>query len=98
MQGFWKHLAAGVAVNSAMLAVFPAAAGEYPAGMVKLVTPVAPSNSTERVVRLLANKLTVVLGQPVAVENLPGEQGAVAARRVAKSGGMAIRCCSPMPS
>jgi tripartite-type tricarboxylate transporter receptor subunit TctC len=86
MQGFRKHLGAGVAVISTILTVFPAAAGEYPVRKVRLVTPVSPGDSTERVVRLLANKLAVVFGQPVAVENAPGEEGAAAARLVAKSG------------
>lgn len=57
----------------------------YPAKPLRLVVPYAAGGSTDVVARLLGQKLSERLGQPVIVENRPGGDGIVAAQAVAKS-------------
>jgi tripartite-type tricarboxylate transporter receptor subunit TctC len=75
-------LAAGlVATGSAGVAQAQA----YPAKPVRLIAPFAPGGTTDIVARILAQRLTEVMGQTVAVENRAGAGGNIAADHVAKS-------------
>jgi tripartite-type tricarboxylate transporter receptor subunit TctC len=57
----------------------------YPSAPIKLIVPFAPGGFTDVVARLLAEKLTPVLGQPVVVENRMGAGSTIGTDYVAKS-------------
>src|SRR3954465_2889634 len=63
----------------------PAFAQDYPSRPITLVVPFAPGGSTSIVARIVADKLSEVLGQQIVVENRPGAGGTVGTRGVAKS-------------
>ncbi|OZI36647.1 ABC transporter substrate-binding protein [Bordetella genomosp. 1] len=73
-------LGAGLALGTA-----PAGAQSYPAKPITLVVPFAPGGTVNLMGRLLAQRMSEVLGQPVIVENKPGGGGSIGASFVAKA-------------
>jgi len=57
----------------------------YPTKPIKLVAPSTPGDAPDVIARLVADKLSIVLGQQVVVENKPGAGGVVGSDAVAKS-------------
>ncbi|MFM7532627.1 MAG: tripartite tricarboxylate transporter substrate binding protein BugE [Rubrivivax sp.] len=75
-----------VALAASLLGWSPQArAQEYPNRPVRLVVPFAPGGASDLVARIIAERLTPLLGQPVVVENKAGGGGAVGALEVVKS-------------
>ncbi len=70
-----------------LFAVAPALAWaqDYPNKPVRMVVGFPPGGGTDVVARILAPKLSELLGQPVVIENRPGATGTMAAAMVAKS-------------
>jgi len=68
----------------ALSSVFHAHAGNYPEHMVRLVVAYPPGGATDSAVRILAEHLGKLWGQPVIVENKPGASGRVAMAQVAR--------------
>src|ERR1041385_7727303 len=60
-------------------------AQDYPTRTVTLVVPYPPGGGVDAMARLVADKLTSALGQPVIVENRGGGSGLVGTRAVIKS-------------
>ena len=58
---------------------------KYPDRPVKILVGFAAGGGTDVAARILAQKLTEILGQSVVVENRPGASGMIAAEAVAKS-------------
>ncbi|MFS8037923.1 Bug family tripartite tricarboxylate transporter substrate binding protein [Xanthobacter sp. AM11] len=57
----------------------------YPSKPLRLVVGYAPGGSTDQVARILGQKLSEELGQPVVVDNKPGAGATVASEFVARS-------------
>jgi tripartite-type tricarboxylate transporter receptor subunit TctC len=65
--------------------VAPALAQKWPEKPVRIVTPFAPGGGTDIFARILAQRLTEVLGQQFLVENRPGAGSTLGTEFVAKS-------------
>ena len=77
---------AATVVTAAAWSVLPAMAQErWPGKPVRLVVPFSPGGSTDVVARMIGQKLAVLWGQPVIVENRAGAGGNLGADMVAKS-------------
>src|SRR6516225_7400537 len=60
-------------------------AQDYPTRPVRLIVAFTAGGTADRTARLIAARMESTLGQPVAVENKPGANGAVAAQYVAQA-------------
>ena len=82
MKPAWRSIAAALlAASAAMAGALP----RYPDRPVKLVVGFPAGQATDLVARVLADRLTKALGQPVIVENKPGQGASVGLAQVAKS-------------
>ena len=60
-------------------------AGTYPDKPIKLIVPFSPGGSTDMVARLLAERMSVLIGQQVIIENRAGAGGSIGIAAVAKA-------------
>lgn len=74
-----------IALVAAMGICQGAHAQTYPGRPLTLIVPFAPGGTVNLMGRLLANRMSEVLGQPVIVENKPGGGGSIGANFVAKA-------------
>ncbi len=80
-----------ISLKNALIALFCAGlamlahAQGYPSKPVRIVAPFGAGSTIDIIGRLIAPKLTDVLGQPVIVENRPGAGGMIGMDAVAKS-------------
>lgn len=66
-----------------LLGAFPAHAQQFPVKPIRLLVGFAAGGSTDKLARVLAQRMTEVLGQPVVVDNRPGAAGNLAGEAVA---------------
>jgi tripartite-type tricarboxylate transporter receptor subunit TctC len=79
----WHILGAVAALASTVL---PAGAqAPWPSKAITYVVPFAPGGNTDTLARLIAQKLSAALGQPVVIENKPGAGGNIGSDFVAKA-------------
>jgi len=69
---------------AALLPTDQARADTYPSRTITIVVPTAPGGGNDAMARILAEKMSANLGQPVIVENKPGANGAIASQYVAR--------------
>ncbi len=68
----------------------------WPTRPIRMVCGFPPAGTTDIAARLIAERLAVRLGQPVAVENRAGATGNIAAELVARAEPDATPCTPPM--
>jgi tripartite-type tricarboxylate transporter receptor subunit TctC len=89
---FFRHRGAACAVALLVFSLFPAqpgSAAEYPTKTIQIINPFPPGAVTDIVARMLAPKMSALLGQQVVIVNKAGGGGAVgiqAARDAAPDG------------
>lgn len=77
------RVACGLLVSMAALGpTFSFAADQYPSKPIRIIVGTAPGGATDLTTRLVAQKMSERLGQPVVVENRPGGDTLVATRYV----------------
>jgi len=70
----------------AFAALFSAASwAQYPLRPIKLIVPIPPGGAPDISARVIGQRLSELVGQPVVVENRPGSNGNIAMELVAKS-------------
>src|SRR5437763_6621503 len=68
-----------------LLAAIPAWAQDWPAKPVRFIVPYPPGGGTDVVARIVQNRLSEALGQPIVIENRSGAGGAVGTEVAARS-------------
>ena len=79
-----KCLQYGVAAVSLAVSM-SASAQDYPAKLIKIIVPFGAGGVADLTVRLVAQKMSVSMKQPIMIENRPGAGGVEAAEPVAKA-------------
>src|SRR5689334_6867329 len=74
-----------IALISAVLVSFSAAAQSWPQKPVRFIVPFAPGGATDIAARMLGEKLTQLWGQSVVIENRAGAGGALGAAEAARA-------------
>jgi tripartite-type tricarboxylate transporter receptor subunit TctC len=62
-----------------------AGAQSWPAKPIRWIVPYTPGGITDTVTRLMAQKLSTALGQPIVIENKPGANSIIGAEAIAKA-------------
>lgn len=72
---------------AAILLASLAAQGQtaYPSKTIHMIIPLAPGSAVDNAARILAQKMSIGLGQAIVTENIPGSAGLIGADRVAKA-------------
>lgn len=77
----WVLLAAAAVTSAPVYAQ----TADYPNKVIKIIVPFTAGSATDIMARIVGERLTVSMGQPVVVENRPGAGGTLGAAQVAKS-------------
>ena len=80
-----RALAAVAAIGFGAIAALPAAAQDWPTRTLTLVVPWAAGGGTDVMGRIMARRMSEILGQQVIVENVPGAGGMVGSARVVRA-------------
>ena len=80
-----RHLQSLAALTGASLLPATARAQSFPSRSIKIVVPHAPGGNSDAFGRILAQRLSERIGQPVVVENRTGAGGTIACASVARS-------------
>ena len=69
------------ALGALVLFACAAQASDWPTRLITAVVPYAAGGNTDTMARMVGERLTAALGQPVVVENVAGASGAIGAAR-----------------
>jgi tripartite-type tricarboxylate transporter receptor subunit TctC len=92
-------LSAAMAAGLCLMAAAPAATQPYPNRPIKIIVPFAPGGA-DVIARLVADRLSSALGQPVIIENRPGGAGGTVGTKavtLADPDGYTLTLASPGP-
>lgn len=76
---------AGGALAAGATRPLMAQGGAYPVRPIRIIVPYGAGSSTDLALRLIAPRMTQILGQPVVIENKVGATGVIGSDMVAKS-------------
>ena len=79
------RIIAGIAFAALTVCAGPAGAQDWPARPVTLVVPYAAGGPVDTIARIIAARLSELLGQQMVIENVGGAGGMTGANRVAKA-------------
>jgi tripartite-type tricarboxylate transporter receptor subunit TctC len=84
---------------AALPAVGGAHAQAYPTKVIKMIVPAGPGGPTDVLARLVADRMSAALGQPVIIDNRGGGGGAIGAKAVAQAepDGYTLLAAQPAP-
>lgn len=80
-----RTLALAITLGAGVLATSAQAADKYPSHAIRVIVPFAPGGSTDIIARLVTQRMSQELGQPMVVENKGGAGGAIGAAEAAKA-------------
>lgn len=80
-----KKLSRRALLLLATLVAVPAFAQDYPSRPIKIIVPYPPGGTTDILSRIIGDKLSQSLKQPVIVDNRPGGNSIIATSAVAKA-------------
>lgn len=83
-----RSIIRGVATLAVALAAAPGiaqTASNWPNKPIRYIVPFAPGGTTDILARTVGEKLAVALGQPIVIENKPGQGGSVGAAELARA-------------
>src|SRR6266481_1693828 len=73
------------ALAAALAGAHPAAAQDFPTRPMTLIVPYTPGGGNDAMARVVADKMSVALGQQIVIENRGGAGGSIATRQVARA-------------
>ena len=82
MRGDWRQIVFAAAL---VLCVFAVAAQPYPSKPIRIVVGFVPGGAVDFTARLVGQKLSEALGQPVVVENRAGASTAIATEQIGRA-------------
>ncbi len=74
---------AGLVAAASLVAAVPVAAQPYPNKPIRLIVPFAPGSGSDILARILSEPLSQALGQPIVIDNKPGNNTTVGTEIVA---------------
>jgi tripartite-type tricarboxylate transporter receptor subunit TctC len=80
-----KHTLAALVAATALSAIAPAIAQSFPVKPITIVVPASPGGAIDLAARLVGQKLTESMGQPVLIDNKTGATGIIGTDFVAKA-------------
>ncbi|HBP28117.1 hypothetical protein CAP48_17990 [Advenella sp. S44] len=80
-----RGLLAALVCAPLLCAAASAQTAEYPAKAVRMIVPFGAGTTTDTIARLLSDRMSKVLGQPIIIENKAGAGGTIGTAQVSRS-------------